>query len=123
MFSHYENIFTAALDHGDLGLADKYLQLLIKKFPNSNRVKRLMGLSFESQGDFAAALDIYDEILKDTPSNLLVMKRKVLVTPPIATSRSDMFSSIPDTLQPLHVLPSAILKRSIDNGCLGCGVV
>jgi ER membrane protein complex subunit 2 len=77
VFGSYENIFTAALDHGDYDTADKYLRILVDRFPQSSRVKRLLGMAQEAQGDFSGALKIYDEILTETPTNLLVLKRKV----------------------------------------------
>mmetsp|Transcript_1832 Transcript_1832/g.2905 ORF Transcript_1832/g.2905 Transcript_1832/m.2905 type:complete len:307 (-) Transcript_1832:138-1058(-) len=79
LFSYYETIFTAALDHGDFKLADSYLQLLMRQFPDSSRVKRLIAMSLEFQGDYSAALGLYEEILKETPTNLLVLKRKVAI--------------------------------------------
>jgi hypothetical protein len=50
VLGYYENIFLAALDHGDYELADKNLKVLVKQFPNSNRVKRLIGMSMECEG-------------------------------------------------------------------------
>lgn len=79
LFGYYENIFTSALDYGDYTTADKYLQLLINKFPQSSRVKRLLGMGLESQGEYENALKLYDEILAETPTNLLVLKRKVAI--------------------------------------------
>ena len=77
VFGYYENIITAALDHGDYDTADKYLRILVDRFPQSSRVKRLLGMAQEAQGDYSGALKIYDEILTETPTNLLVLKRKV----------------------------------------------
>lgn len=77
VFGYYENIITAALDHGDYDTADKYLRILVDRFPQSSRVKRLLGMAQEAQGDYSSALKIYDEILTETPTNLLVLKRKV----------------------------------------------
>lgn len=50
MFGYYENIFTSALDHGDYETANKYLEILVDKFPKSSRVKRLLGMIQEAQG-------------------------------------------------------------------------
>jgi ER membrane protein complex subunit 2 len=94
VYGYYENIFIAALDHGDLDTADKYLQILVNRFPQSSRVKRLLGMAEEAQGqniveflflthgpgDYVGALKIYDEILVETPTNLPVLKRKVSVS-------------------------------------------
>ena len=40
----------AGLETGDFELADKYLQKLMDHFPNSLRVKRLIGMMKESEG-------------------------------------------------------------------------
>jgi hypothetical protein len=50
VYGYYENIFIAALDHGDFDTADKYLRILVDKFPQSSRVKRLLGMAQEAQG-------------------------------------------------------------------------
>jgi hypothetical protein len=49
-FAFYERIFIGALDHGNLGLAQEYLTMLIEQFPDSSRVQRLEGMMAEAEG-------------------------------------------------------------------------
>jgi tetratricopeptide (TPR) repeat protein len=67
----------AALEFGDMDLVDLCTKQLCKKFPGSIRVRRLLGLQYEYNGEYQLALDLYDNLLKENPSNLLVLKRKV----------------------------------------------
>lgn len=76
-FAFFEHIFVGALDSGDLGMAQRYLDLLSAQFPASSRVQRLQGMLLESTGNFEEALTLYDEVLQANPANMLVMKRKV----------------------------------------------
>jgi hypothetical protein len=47
----YEQLVIAALDIGNIGLADEYLSKLVAKFPDSIRVKRLEGMIMEFEGE------------------------------------------------------------------------
>ena len=49
------------------------------QFPDSHRVKRLKGMHLESIGKSREAQHLYDEILKEDPTNSLVSKRKVAI--------------------------------------------
>lgn len=73
----YEQICVAALDSGDVNLANECITLLLKKFPDSSRVGRLLGMQKEQSGEYEAALEIYAGLLKKNPANLMAMKRKV----------------------------------------------
>lgn len=59
MFTLYETVFMAALDYGDDVLAAKCLQVLVKQFPGSSRVKRLLAMSEESKGLFVPLLPLF----------------------------------------------------------------
>ena len=72
-----EQIFLDAVFNGYDTLADEYLEKLQIEFPKSGRVGRLFGLKSESEGKYDKAFVIYDELLKENPANLLLMKRKV----------------------------------------------
>lgn len=74
-----EQIYLAAIDTGNFDIAQIYLQKIKQKFPKSARLGRLIGISLESQGLTSQAVQLYDEFLKDHPTNLLLMKRKVSV--------------------------------------------
>jgi tetratricopeptide (TPR) repeat protein len=70
-------VAVAALETGDESTAKTCITFLKKKFPKSGRVKRLDGLLLEADGKFEEASEVYEELLKENPSNLLIMKRKV----------------------------------------------
>lgn len=71
----------AALDVGDVNIANECISLLLKKFPDSSRVGRLIGMQKEQQGKYEDALEIYAELLKKNPANLMILKRRVSVHP------------------------------------------
>ena len=73
----YEQISIAALDTGDTNIANECIALLMKKFPDSARVGRLLGMQLEQAGQYEGALEVYSELLKKNPANLMIMKRKV----------------------------------------------
>jgi len=75
----YEQLFLASLDTGDIGTATSCLGKLQSKFANSSRVSRLIGMKHEYDGNYTEALEVYQKLLEENPSNLLVMKRKVCV--------------------------------------------
>ncbi|KAJ1381651.1 hypothetical protein B484DRAFT_460311, partial [Ochromonadaceae sp. CCMP2298] len=79
MWNLYEQLCVAALDYGDVKLADECITLLLNKFPNSARVVRLLGLKKEQCGDYEEALEVYSGLLATNPANLMVLKRKVCV--------------------------------------------
>lgn len=62
---------------GDLATANEHLEVLRKKFPGSQRVRRLEGMRCEAEGDFSAASKIYEEMLVENPANSLARKRQV----------------------------------------------
>ncbi|KAJ9086847.1 ER membrane complex subunit 2 [Entomophthora muscae] len=72
----YEQVFIAALDCGETDFAKAILLKLGGKFPESQRFRRLVGMSLEANGDFERALEIYDKILEEDESHLPTLKRK-----------------------------------------------
>ena len=69
----------AAMDAGDLVSADEHLKILQRKFPGSQRVRRLEGMRFEAGGSFEEAEKVYEQMLVENPSNSLARKRQVSV--------------------------------------------
>jgi len=59
--------------------AQEHLTTLSAQFPDSLRVKRLEGMLWEAKGEGELAIETYDEVLTDDPSNLLAVKRQVAV--------------------------------------------
>lgn len=43
-------------------------------------MKRLLGMQFEYNKEYKRALELYDGLLASNPSNLLILKRKVINT-------------------------------------------
>ena len=70
---------TTFLAANNLEIAKECLDKLVKRFPDSNRVKRAGGMILEFSKQYDEALALYDEILKKSPSNFQAMKRKVCV--------------------------------------------
>jgi tetratricopeptide (TPR) repeat protein len=74
-----EQLFFAYVDVGQLDEAELCLEQLIKKFPKSARVRRLIGIMFECENNFKEANEMYDLLLTENPANLQVLKRKVCI--------------------------------------------
>ncbi|KAI0634199.1 TPR-like protein [Trametes polyzona] len=74
-----EKLALAALDHGKTDVADKCIQILSDKFPDSPRVLVLTGIRMEATEPLEVALRYYDELLEEDPSNAAVWRRKAHV--------------------------------------------
>ncbi|KAJ2961799.1 hypothetical protein NQZ79_g3013 [Umbelopsis isabellina] len=77
LWPFYEQVATAALDVGDFRLADDCIEQLQKRFTNSTRVQRLVGMRYEAEGKLNEAQKVYDTILQEDESNVLVSKRQI----------------------------------------------
>ena len=78
-WSLYEQVYIAALEYGDIQLLDMCSEALNKQFPDSIRVKRLLGMQYEFNKEYNKALELYQNLLTVNPSNLLLLKRKVFI--------------------------------------------
>lgn len=67
---------TAAMDAGELPVADAYVTLLRNKFLGSQRVRQLEGMLAEAREDFATAGNIYKQLVEENPANQLACKRQ-----------------------------------------------
>lgn len=94
MWSLYEQIYIAALQFGDIELVDKCSKELNKQFPASLRVMRLLGMQYEYNAEYKKALELYDSLLQQNPSNLLILKRKVIDSYPILNLFFAIFASL-----------------------------
>lgn len=74
-----EQLFIAALDICRYDVADICLEKLFSNFPNSIRVQKLMAMKFEATDSYDKALDIYDELIKEDPTNAAIKKRKIAI--------------------------------------------
>eukprot|EP01038_Epipyxis_sp_PR26KG_P016735 gene16735-22894_t len=77
LWNLYEQLCLAALDLGNITLADDCLKKLSIQFPDSSRVLRLNGMKYEAQGAHENALGVYTSLLAKNPANISIMKRKV----------------------------------------------
>ncbi|KAI8804758.1 hypothetical protein BJ742DRAFT_823148 [Cladochytrium replicatum] len=73
----YEQIVVAAYDTGDVTTGNSYLDQILAKFPpkDSSRSSRLLGLQFESTGQFDKAVEVYEAALAKDESNIGLHKR------------------------------------------------
>ncbi|KAK7678077.1 hypothetical protein QCA50_013476 [Cerrena zonata] len=69
----------AALDQGDVELADKCLQLISDKFQTSPRVDVLTGIRMEYSETLETALAYYNDLLETDSSNAAIWRRKASV--------------------------------------------
>lgn len=67
----------AAAECGQLTQAQRCVEALQKRFPNSVRARILRGLVYEASGNTAEASALYDKLLAEKPLNNAVMKRQV----------------------------------------------
>lgn len=74
-----EQVCVAAIDCAQSGIFQDCIRDLDTQFPDSHRVKRLKGMHLESIGKNRDAQHLYDEILKEDPTNSLVAKRKIAI--------------------------------------------
>ena len=70
---------SAAAAAAALSTAQELISTLSTQFPGSLRVKRLEGMMWEAKGETKLASTSYDEILAEDPSNLLALKRHVVL--------------------------------------------
>ncbi|KZT63519.1 TPR-like protein [Daedalea quercina L-15889] len=78
-WDNLEKLFLAALDQGDIEVADQCLQLILDKFPGSPRADVLQGLRMEATEPLDVALKFYSELLEADETNAAVWRRKAVV--------------------------------------------
>ncbi|PSR75669.1 hypothetical protein PHLCEN_2v8960 [Hermanssonia centrifuga] len=77
LWESFEKLLLAAMDQGDMDVADECLKVLVEKFPDSPRIDCLTGIVLETKETPETALSFYDALLKDDPSNAAAWRRKV----------------------------------------------
>ncbi|KAG5481786.1 hypothetical protein GH5_06728 [Leishmania sp. Ghana 2012 LV757] len=76
LYDVYEQVLIASLECGRIENAMMYLNLLESRFgKKSVRVSHLRGLCLEAQGKIAEAKKLYEQVLKDLPTNDFCVKR------------------------------------------------
>jgi len=123
LWAFLEQLALAAIDVGDLALADSCLTSLIDKFPDSPRVDILQGIRLEAASlpeRPDRAMQYYDELLAEDESNAAAWKRKISVlhsTLPPSPSPSDvtpLLTELTTFLDTFYTdLPSWLLLTSI----------
>lgn len=74
-----EQVFISALDVNRLDIAEKCLNSLKMKFPESLRVAKLTAMKLEALERYDEALTIYDRIIREDETNSSARKRKVAI--------------------------------------------
>lgn len=75
-----EQVCIAAIDLQDLQLIKGCLEELDKRFPGSQRVKRLKTMAkLEMRGRYADAERVYEDMLRHDPTNSVIHKRRIAV--------------------------------------------
>ncbi|VDK32330.1 unnamed protein product [Taenia asiatica] len=74
-----EQVLIAALDVGNLDLAQVCLNHLRKRFPDSSRVKRLHGMYLEALNQTDEARNIYKQILDKETTDVVARKRLITI--------------------------------------------
>jgi len=75
-----EQVFVCCLDCNEIQKAKTLLDRLISKFTTgSARVKRLIGMLYECQGSIQEAINVYQNILEEYPSDAMSMKRQISI--------------------------------------------
>ncbi|EUB55642.1 Tetratricopeptide repeat protein 35 [Echinococcus granulosus] len=74
-----EQVLIAALDVGNLDLAQVCLNHLRKRFPESSRVKRLYGMYLEASNKIDDARNIYKQILDKETTDVIARKRLITI--------------------------------------------
>lgn len=72
-----EQVAEAALDVRALDLAFTIIQEIRKKFPDTQRVQRIMAMYFESKGKYKEAEDLTTKMLEEHPDSHFAFKRQV----------------------------------------------
>jgi len=73
----YERVYIAAVDCQNEPAQTLCMNALSKKFPNSQRVAKLLVLMTESGGGLKQAVDTYDKLIAEDGTNTAAWKRKI----------------------------------------------
>jgi tetratricopeptide (TPR) repeat protein len=79
LYAVHEQVLIASLELGLSNISGHSLQVLRKKFPNSSRVLALVGMEYESKGNYDQALELYKSLLTEYPLTAQIMKRIVCI--------------------------------------------
>ncbi|WFC98026.1 TPR-like protein [Malassezia yamatoensis] len=77
LWSFLEQLGLASAEMGKYELAELCLSRLTTRFPNSSRVVLFQGTVLESKGSLQEAQRLYESFLRQDPSHLLIVKRRI----------------------------------------------
>ncbi|WWD22566.1 hypothetical protein CI109_107059 [Kwoniella shandongensis] len=92
-----EQLAIAALDLGQIKLANEQIAILHRKFPKSPRVRILDGLLLEGKGDENGAKAIYEDLLEDDETNVSAYQRLIALLLPSPSETIPKLLSYLDT--------------------------
>ncbi|CEF67171.1 ER membrane protein complex subunit 2 [Strongyloides ratti] len=115
-----EQVCISAMDVARHDIVLDTIQRLDKKFPNSNRVRRLQAMRLESLGKFSEATYLYDNLIKADPTkgdkteaiNTLNEHLKTYINDTEAWKQlSELYFSENDLLRGIHCLEELMLSN------------
>lgn len=74
-----EQLIIATLDTGNDAIRDKTLEVLVNRFPSSQRIEYLKGLVNESKNKMDDASSIYSSMITINPANTIASKRQIAI--------------------------------------------
>eukprot|EP00850_Spirogloea_muscicola_P014871 SM000110S18878 [mRNA] locus=s110:66151:71043:+ [translate_table: standard] len=72
-----DRVAVAAMDCNSPAVADKCVEALMQRFPDSLRVSRLKGMLLEAKGWYDQADNVYSSLLVEHPTEAVLHKRRV----------------------------------------------
>eukprot|EP00850_Spirogloea_muscicola_P014463 SM000104S09333 [mRNA] locus=s104:143159:152628:+ [translate_table: standard] len=77
LWTVYEQVAVAAMDCNSPAVADRCVEALMRRFPDSLRVSRLKGMLLEAKGWYNQADNVYSSLLVEHPTEAVLHKRRV----------------------------------------------
>ncbi|EST05385.1 Tetratricopeptide TPR2 [Kalmanozyma brasiliensis GHG001] len=77
LWSILEQVAIAAIELARFDLAELCISRLTSRFPNSQRVTALQGMLLEGKGDAKAAIELYEDVLNNGETSLILSRRRV----------------------------------------------
>jgi len=74
-----DQVFFASLDCNQFEWSMKTMDMMEKRFPDSLRIKRMMGYLREATGHFDKAEEVYDQLIEADSSDTTSLKRKIVL--------------------------------------------
>ncbi|CAK9786477.1 hypothetical protein CC85DRAFT_252968 [Cutaneotrichosporon oleaginosum] len=98
-----EQLAIAALDLGQVELANTQIRALEARFPKSPRVDILLGLKLEALGDLSRAAGVYKQLLQKDETNVAALQRFIV----LASTREEIITRLLKYLDTFYADPQA----------------